>query len=91
MSVNSTLHPSSARSVTGIYENRVYPGIPKLLRALLGAGKVLVLATSKRLHTVSRSSRTFIWIISSVKLWVAILTAAGPKKAEVIAAATITA
>ncbi len=31
----------------GIFENRVLPGIPELLRRLAGAGRVLALATSK--------------------------------------------
>lgn len=34
-------------SVRGLYENRVYPGIPELLHDLVRAGKILVLATSK--------------------------------------------
>lgn len=34
-------------SVTGLFENRVYDGIPQLLQALRAAGKTLVLATSK--------------------------------------------
>ena len=34
-------------SVTGLYENRVYPGIPEAVRALSEAGFVLCLATSK--------------------------------------------
>lgn len=31
----------------GIFENKVYDGVPKLLKSLSGAGKTLVLATSK--------------------------------------------
>ena len=34
-------------SVNGLFENRVYDGIPQLLQALRDAGKTLVLATSK--------------------------------------------
>ena len=34
-------------SVKGLFENRVYDGIPQLLQALRDAGKTLVLATSK--------------------------------------------
>lgn len=78
LSVNSTLLPSSARNVTGIYENRVYPGIPKLLRDLLGAGKVLLLATSKPTPYSIQILAHF--HLDHFKLWVAILTAAGPKK-----------
>lgn len=33
--------------VVGLYENEVYPGIPELLDALVGAGRRVVLATSK--------------------------------------------
>lgn len=34
-------------SVTGIYENTLYPGISAMLRSLQEAGKTLILATSK--------------------------------------------
>ena len=34
-------------SVTGIFENEVYPGIPEMLEALRSAGKTVALATSK--------------------------------------------
>lgn len=34
-------------SVTGKFENRVYEGVPELLKRLKGAGKKLVVATSK--------------------------------------------
>lgn len=34
-------------SKTGIYENRVYPGIPQMLQQLKQAGKSIILATSK--------------------------------------------
>ncbi len=34
-------------SVTGLFENRVYPGIPELLSALAESGKRHILATSK--------------------------------------------
>lgn len=34
-------------SVTGLYENAVYPGIPRLLERLRAGGRRLVLATSK--------------------------------------------
>ena len=34
-------------SVTGLFENEVYPGIPEALRALRGSGFVLCVATSK--------------------------------------------
>lgn len=34
-------------SVDGLFENRVYAGIPELLAALQGAGKQLIVATSK--------------------------------------------
>lgn len=34
-------------SVTGLFENQVYPGIPELLEALRNAGKTLCVATSK--------------------------------------------
>ena len=34
-------------SVKGLYENKVYDGIPELLKALKDAGKVIILATSK--------------------------------------------
>ena len=34
-------------SVTGLFENEVYPGIPQLLEKLSAAGKTLVVATSK--------------------------------------------
>ncbi len=34
-------------SVTGIYENRVYDGIPEMLEKLKAAGKTLAVATSK--------------------------------------------
>ena len=34
-------------SVTGLFENEVYPGIPELLERLKAAGKKLVVATSK--------------------------------------------
>lgn len=34
-------------SVTGIYENEVYPGMEELLRRLKEAGKTLIVATSK--------------------------------------------
>lgn len=37
-------------AVTGIFENRVYDGVPALLRALKAAGKRCVLATSKPEH-----------------------------------------
>lgn len=34
-------------SVKGMYENKVYPGIPELLRELCAQGKQLIVATSK--------------------------------------------
>ncbi len=34
-------------SVKGIYENKVYDGIPKMLSELKNAGKTIILATSK--------------------------------------------
>ncbi len=34
-------------SVTGLFENEVYPGIPQLLQSLKDAGKTLLIATSK--------------------------------------------
>ena len=34
-------------SVTGLYENQVYPGIGELLEGLYKAGKILIVATSK--------------------------------------------
>ncbi len=34
-------------SVNGLFENRVYPGIPELLQKLRDAGKMLIIATSK--------------------------------------------
>lgn len=34
-------------SVEGLFENEVYPGIPALLQKLQGAGKMLLVATSK--------------------------------------------
>lgn len=39
---------------TGIFENRVYPGIPKLLSDLAAAGKTLLVASSKPLVFVER-------------------------------------
>ena len=34
-------------SVTGLFENEVYPGVPEMLEHLRGAGRQLVVATSK--------------------------------------------
>lgn len=71
----------------GMYENRVYSGIPELLRELRAAGSRLVLATSK-LHSVAQA------ILEHFKLapyfaatYGASLDASLSAKADIIAAA----
>lgn len=46
-------------ALQGIFENKVYAGIPELLAALQAAGGTLVMATSKPTHFAERIARHF--------------------------------
>lgn len=46
-------------NAVGIFEARVYDGVPQMLKKLHEAGKILILATSKPLHFASRVMEHF--------------------------------